>query len=177
MNAIKPTLPANVQKAIEKTVGLNESAKKWEPLAAHLGMTEGVLRNKVARGSEDKRHHLSLAEAIEIVKMTKDHTLIHALCTEFNGEFLIHPDIKGSSDEELLTRYTGMMMELGKFSTDIHDSLMDGQIDQNEINKLRSDFLCLSGALSEIMERLQDRAKKDECAKKANVERALAQFG
>lgn len=79
MNSSKPTLPPKIQIALETTVGLKDVDKKWDALAGSLGMTAGVLRNKVASANEDKRHHLSLAEAIVIVKASKDHGLIHAI--------------------------------------------------------------------------------------------------
>lgn len=161
MTSAKPTLPKIIQTAIEKTVGLKAEDKKWELLVASLGLTEGVLRNKVASEKEDKRHHLSLAEAIAMVKATGNHALIHAICNEFGGEFLHYPSFQGATDDELLSRYTSMMKELGQFSNDIHESLADGKITQKEISDLRNDFLRLSGALSEIMDRLQSRATKD----------------
>jgi hypothetical protein len=163
----KPRLPDNVQAAIENTVGLKEGEKKWASLSASLGMSEGVLRNKVAAEKEDKRHHLTLAEAIAMAKASGNHILVHALCNEFGGEFLHYPGLDGGSDGELLSRYTGMMRELGKFSTDIHESLADGKITPDEIANLRKDFLRLSGALSEIMDRLQDRATRDTAESKA----------
>jgi hypothetical protein len=161
MTTSKPTLPKIIQTAIEQTVGLKTGENKWETLAEKLGLTEGVLRNKVASDKEDKRHHLSLAEAIAVVKATGNHGLIHAICHEFEGEFLHYPGFEGATDDELLSRYTSMMKELGQFSNDIHLSLADGKITQHEISALRNDFLRLSGALSEIMDRLQNRATRD----------------
>jgi hypothetical protein len=59
-----------------------------------------------------------------------------------------------------------MMKELGQFSTDIHTSLMDGIITKNEIENLQKDFLRLTGALSGMMDRLQEKADHDEEVKK-----------
>lgn len=176
MTQEKPELPLNIQIAIENTVGLNESDKKWDVLAKNLGMTPGVLRNKVASAKEDKRHHLSLAEAIAMVKASNNDILVHAICKEFGGEFLHLPDLKKTSDDELLSHYTSMMKELGHFSDDIHKSLADGKISHNEIVILRKDFLRLSGALTEIMDRLQARANSDaEIAKhKAHTKKIIA---
>lgn len=157
----KPRLPENVQAAIESTVGLKGGEKKWASMSESLGLTEGVLRNKIAPEKDDKRHHLTLAEAISMAKTSGDHIVIHAICKEFGGEFLHYPGLDGTTDNELLSRYTCMMRELGQFSNDIHESLADGKITPNEIAILRKDFLRLSGALSEIMDRLQDRATRD----------------
>lgn len=161
----KPRLPANVQAAIEDTVGLKGGDKKWALLSERLGLTEGVLRNKVAPEKEDrredKRHHLTLAEALDMAKATGNHVLIRAICQEFGGEFLHYPGVEGASDHELLAQYTSMMRELGQFSNDIHLSLADGKISPNELMELRKDFLRLSGALSEIMDRLQAKANRD----------------
>lgn len=159
--SIKPRLPDNVQAALEDTVGLKGSDKKWAALAAHLGMSEAMLRNKVAPEKEDKRHYLSLAEAVAMIGASGNPALVHAICKEFGGEFLHYPGLTEGSDSELLSRYTSMMRELGQFSNDIHESLADGKISSNEIATLRKDFLRLSGALSEIMDRLQDRANRD----------------
>ena len=159
----KPQLPPNVQAAIENTVGLKEGEKKWAYLAGRLGMSEGILRNKVASDKAEKRHHLTLAEAIEMAKASGDHALIHAICNEFGGEFLHYPGLDAGGDE-LLSHYTSMMKELGQFSNDIHLSLADGKITPEEIKDLRKDFLRLSAALSEVMDRLQEQANRDKLA-------------
>jgi len=158
----KPQLPDTIQAAIEETVGLKgDGEKNWARIAEHLDMSEGVLRNKVAAEKGDKRHHLSLAEAVGMVRVTRKHELIHAICKEFDGVFLHHPDREKVADGELFTRYTSMMRELGQFSEDIHESLADGTISADEIGKLRKDFLHLSAALSEVMDRLQEQATRD----------------
>jgi hypothetical protein len=157
----KPRLPDTIQAAIEDTVGLKGGERKWILLADRLGVSEGVLRNKVAAEKEEKRHHLTLAEAVEMAKASGNHALIHAICKEFNGEFLHYPGVDDASGGELLSRYTSMMRELGQFSQDIHESLADGKITSDEIGTLRKDFLCLSGALSEVMDRLQEQAAHD----------------
>jgi hypothetical protein len=130
-------------------------------IAASFVARPGGVRNKVASANDDKRHHLALAEAIGIVTVSKDHGLIHAICHEFDGEFLRHPGHAGATDEELLARFTSMMKELGHFLSDIHKSLADGKITRGEIATLRRDFLRLSRALSEIRRRLEERASKD----------------
>jgi len=160
----KPQLPHNVQAAVENMVGLKEGEKRWGHFAERLGVSEAILRHKVARATEDadKRHHLTLAEAIEMAKASGDNTLIHTICNELDGEFLHYPGIDATSDSELLSRYTSMMKELGQFSNDIHLSLADGKITPNEITQLRKDFLRLSAALSEMMDRLQEQANRDQ---------------
>jgi hypothetical protein len=158
----KPQLPDTIQAAIEETVGLRgDGEKNWTLIAGHLDMSEGVLRNKVAAEKGDKRHHLSLAEAIGMVHATGKHELIHAICKEFNGVFLHYPEKENLGDGELFTRYTSMMRELGQFSEDIHVSLADGTISADEIADLRKDFLRLSAALSDVMDRLQEQATRD----------------
>lgn len=159
----RPTLPLIVQDALEKTFGLKEldKEKKWKEIASGLDLSEGILRNKVARDKEDKRHHLSLAEAIAIPKIANDNALIYAICEDFGGVFVPRPSLDNATDEELLGRYTSMMNELGKFSIDIHTSLADGQITASEISNLRKDFLALTGALSVVMDRLQIKAERD----------------
>ena len=158
----KNSLPDLVQRALEKTVGLGEkNTNQWVSLANKIGVAQGTLRNKVADNKEDKRHHITLSEAIAIVEETKDHSIVHALCTHFDGEFLAHPGLDDVSNEELLSRYTSMMKELGQFSIDINESLMDGVITRNEIEKLQKDFLRLTGAISEMMDRLQEKADHD----------------
>jgi hypothetical protein len=170
---MKPSIPPTIQTALENTVGLKEGEKRWERVASKLGVSEGVLRNKVAPEKDgqlvEKRHHLSLAEAIAMIDVTSDQALIHAICKHFGGEFLHYPELKGASDNELLSRYTGMMQELGRFSNDIHKSLEDNKISHNEIVTLRKDFLRLSGALTGIMDRLQERALQDREMQKALV--------
>lgn len=158
----KTVLPEIVQNALETTLGLGEKdGKHWAKVAHEIGVTQGTLRNKIARDSGEKRHHITLSEALAIVKVTNDYSIIHAICTFFHGEFLAHPGLDEVSNEELLNRYTCMMKELGQFSTDIHQSLLDGVITKNEIEGLQKDFLRLTGALSGMMDRLQEKADHD----------------
>jgi hypothetical protein len=89
----KATLPNMVQQALEKTVGLGEKdTKQWNTVAMKIGVTQGTLRNKIADSKDDKRHHVTLSEAIAIVEATSDYSIIHAICAHFDGEFLAHPD-------------------------------------------------------------------------------------
>lgn len=171
----KPILPLIVQDALEKTLGLkeNDKDKKWKEIAAGLDLSEGILRNKVAREKEDKRHHLTLAEAIAIPKIVNDNALVHAICENFGGVFVPRPSLNIASDDELLGRYTSMMNELGKFSMDIHTSLADGQITGTEISNLRKDFLTLTAALSEVMDRLQVKAERDAEANSRRREKVM----
>jgi hypothetical protein len=159
----KTSLPAIVQDALEETLGLKgeKENKKWKEVALGLGITEGVLRNKVAKDKNEKRHHISLAEALTISKITMDNSLLHAICEHSGGVFVQRPIIDVGSDDELLMRYTSMMNELGKFSIDIHESLKDQKISASEISNLRKDFLHLTVALSEVMDRLQIKAERD----------------
>jgi len=166
----KNSLPDLVQRALEKTVGLGEkNASQWELLANRIGIAKGTLRNKISDNKEDKRHHITLSEAIAIVEETRDHSIVHALCTHFKGEFLAHPGLDDVSNEELFKRYTNMMKELGQFSIDINESLIDGVITRNEIEKLQKDFLRLTGAISEMMDRLQEKADHDAETPKIRV--------
>jgi hypothetical protein len=127
--------------SVRKTVGLGEKdTKQWNTVAMKIGVTQGTLRNKIADSKDDKRHHVTLSEAIAIVEATSDYSIIHAICAHFDGEFLAHPGLDDVSNEELLNRYTCMMKELGQFSTDIHTSLMDGIITKNEIENLQKIF-------------------------------------
>ncbi len=164
MTTAKPTLPMLVQSALEQMVGLRTGSGKYKELAGSMDMSEGVLRNKIASKKDDKRHHLTLAEAIALVRNTENYGLLTAICKEFGGQFLPVPDFRAATDADLLSNYTSMMKELGQFSSDIHLSLADGKISQTEIDGLRHDFLRLSGALGEIMDRLQMRADADQQA-------------
>jgi hypothetical protein len=158
----KCELPEIIQNALEEMVGLRTDRPKWCKLAEAIGTTEGTLRNKVSRASDDKRHHVSLAEALTIATSTNNQSLVHAICKHFNGQFLPFSTISVDTYEDILINYTAMMKELGQFSMDIHTSLLDGKISLNEIEGLRKDFLKLTGAISSMMDRLQEKADEDE---------------
>lgn len=158
----KCEIPELIQNALEDVVGLRTDSPKWAILSEAIGTSEGTLRNKISRNANEKRHHISLAEAIKISTITNNQTFVHAICSHFKGQFLPFDSLPFETREDILIHYTAMMKELGQFSMDIHTSLLDGKISFNEIEGLRKDFLKLTSAISCMMDRLQEKANDDK---------------
>jgi hypothetical protein len=157
----KNELPELVQAAIEATVRLKEGDSLIKKFAADLGITEGVLRNKIANSGEDKKSFLSLSETLAISKASNNSYIINAICEISHGTFIPNPPNLAINDDEIFMRFTESMKYLGELSTDINESLKDKKISPKEILRLRKDFIRLSGALSVLMEHLENKAIRD----------------
>jgi hypothetical protein len=94
-------------------------------------MSGAVLRNKV--NPNNSTHHLSLAEASEIMGLTGDDRILHALAAE-HGYVLRRADAAtgGNVVSALLT----VAAKQGELAKAVSDSLDDGQITPNESQEI-----------------------------------------
>jgi hypothetical protein len=115
----------NIIDAAHKTVHAYPGGS--ESLAPRIGMSAAVLRNKV--NPNNTTHHLTLAEASEIMGVTNDDRVLHALAAQ-HGYTLqrIDAPVAGSLVAALLD--AGELK--GKLCQLIGDALDDGRITQNE---------------------------------------------
>lgn len=165
MNKVSVVLPVAIQIALEETVGLKSEKTEWAKMAGAIGKTEAILRNKIKAddGGDEKRHHITLAEAIRLCEIDQSHKIIYALCQHFHGEFLHKPEnIENVEYADILMEYTRAIKDLGTFSNDIQNALADGKITSSEMRVLRKDFLRLSVTLSHVMEKLAEKSENDK---------------
>lgn len=122
-----------------------------ESLAPRVGMSAGILRNKV--NVNCTTNHLSLAEANRIMGATGDHAILQALAQE-HGYTL--QKIEAVPDETpVMRRLLALGAAEGKFSQTIHDALADGIISANEMAVIGEAGIATQAALIGLINRLR----------------------
>ncbi|MNX76002.1 Phage regulatory protein CII (CP76) [compost metagenome] len=129
-----------------------------EALGAVIGMSAAVLRNKV--NPNNTTHHLTLAEADRIVRMTGDARILAAFA-HGNGYLLVKaPESCGESDISVLEQVAGLMVAHGTFGREVYDALADGGVDQQEVARVTAAGRVVMEAVAGVAGRLSGMAEK-----------------
>jgi hypothetical protein len=119
----------NILDAAHKTVHAYPGGS--ESLAPRIGMSAAVLRNKV--NPNNTTHHLSLAEASEIMGVTGDDRILHALAAS-------HGYTLQQTDAPVAGTLVGALLDAGcikgKLCQIISEALADGRITPNEAKEI-----------------------------------------
>lgn len=116
----------NIQDAAHKTV--HDYPGGSVSLAPRMGMSPAILRNKV--NPNNTTHHLTVAEADELMGLTGDHRILHALAAE-HGYTLQRSDAPdaGSLIQGMLAAAAGQ----GDLAHIVQEAMADGRITPNEV--------------------------------------------
>lgn len=129
-----------------------------EALGAVIGMSPAVLRNKV--NPNNSTHHLTLAEADRIVRMTGDVRILSAFA-HGNGYLLVKaPDSCGDSDISVLEQVASLMVAHGTFGREVYEALADGGVDQEEVARVTAAGRVLMEAVANVARRLSGMAEQ-----------------
>lgn len=129
-----------------------------EALGAVIGMSPAVLRNKV--NPNNNTHHLTLAEADRIVRMTGDVRILAAFA-HGNGYLLVKaPESCGESDMSVLEQVAALMIAHGRFGHEVYDALADGGVDQQEMLRVDAAGRALMEAVAAVARRLSGMAEQ-----------------
>ncbi len=94
-------------------------------------MSGAVLRNKV--NPNNTTHHLTLAEASEIMALTNNHRILHALAAE-HGYVL--RKVEGAASGNVVTAVLAVAARQGDLAEAVALSLADGKITPNEASDI-----------------------------------------
>ncbi|CAB3917311.1 phage regulatory CII family protein [Achromobacter mucicolens] len=129
-----------------------------EALGAVIGMSPAVLRNKV--NPNNTTHHLTLAEADRILRMTGDVRILAAFA-HGNGYLLVKaPESCGESDMSVLEQVAALMIAHGRFGHEVYDALADGGVDQQEMQRVDAAGRALMEAVAGVARRLSGMAEQ-----------------
>lgn len=106
-----------------------------ESLGPRAGISPAVLRNKVNPNNET--HHLTFTEARRIAVLADDHRMLQAWAHESGFLLIKAPDGSGDCDMSVLEKVAAFMFASGMFGKEIHDSLVDGGVDESEVAKVK----------------------------------------
>lgn len=119
----------NITDAAHKTV--KDYPGGAEALGVRIGMSGAVLRNKV--NPNNSTHHLSLAEASEIMGVTGDDRMLHALAAE-HGYVLRR--VEGAASGSVIGAVLAVSKRQGDLAQAVATSLEDGKITPNESSEI-----------------------------------------
>jgi len=114
----------NITTAADLTV--HEFKGGSESLGPLVGITPAVLRNKV--NPNNTTHHLTLAEAVRICRMTADFRILTAWAHEAGFLLVKAPShCQAESDMSVLEQLVGFMVASGVYGQEIHKALAAGK--------------------------------------------------
>jgi hypothetical protein len=99
-----------------------------ESLGPRIGMSPAVLRNKVNPNSTS--HHLTLAEADQIMGVTGDHRILQDLAGN-HGYGLHRLDVQGAGDD-VISQLLKTNAAKGEFAQQLQAALDDKVVTRNE---------------------------------------------
>ncbi|HDS1142878.1 TPA: phage regulatory CII family protein [Stenotrophomonas maltophilia] len=138
----------NITDAAHKTV--KDYPGGSEALAVRIGMSAAVLRNKV--NPNNNTHHLTLAEASEIMGVTGDDRILHAMAAE-------HGYTLQKMQADCMASVMGAMLEnaakQGAFAQALQEALSDGLISENEMKAISSAGTAQVEAMINLLARLR----------------------
>lgn len=130
-----------------------------ESLGPLVNITPAVLRNKV--NPNNTTHHLSLAEAVRICRLTNDYRILKAWAHEAGFLLIQAPkSCQAECDMSVLEKVVGFMVASGAYGQEIHKALSDGGVDLAELARIREAGAEVMTSVGEINTRLEGMAEK-----------------
>ena len=125
-----------------------------ESLGPRVGISPAVLRNKV--NPNNTTHHLTLAEADRLMRITEDKRILRALAHTHGYLLVKAPDeCTIESDMSVLEHVTGLMVQQGSFASEIHKALSDGGVSQAEMVDIERAGRALMDSVASVKQRLR----------------------
>lgn len=136
----------DLRKAVVRMV--NAVNGGWTVAAAHLGMTENALRNRVY---ETKGQTLSTNDKLTLQELSGTTLFVEALAAASGGTFVRLPDIGQVENESVQLMFNDMYAKLGEHFKLFMKAIEDGVIDTTE----RTDIQAHGAELHRKVEQLQ----------------------
>lgn len=123
----------DVRSAVLKMV--NAVTGKWIVAAAHLGMTENALKNRVY---ETKGQSLSTDDKLALQQLSGTTHFAEAIASASGGTFIKLPSIEQIENDSIQTMFNQNYAELGQLFATFTDAIADGVIDDIERRQLQA---------------------------------------
>ncbi|KWU22250.1 phage regulatory CII family protein [Achromobacter xylosoxidans] len=146
----------NITTAADLTVHDHKGGS--ESLGPLVGISPAVLRNKV--NPNNTTHHLTLAEAVRICRMTGDFRILAAWAHEAGFLLVKAPESCGDSDMSVLEQVAALMVANGQLGKEVYDALADGGVDRAEVERVSSAARVVMQAAAEVARRLKGMAEQ-----------------
>lgn len=123
-----------------------------ESLAPRMGMSAGILRNKV--NSNNTTNHLTLEEADRMMDRTGDFQILQALAGRHG--FALVPLEDRTEAGSVIGHILQLGSREGEFARVLHDALADGVISDREMNDIAAAGYATQSTLISLVRRLAD---------------------
>lgn len=144
----------NVIDAAHKTVKAYPGGS--ESLGPRVGISAAVLRSKV--NPNITTHHLTLAEAAEVMSVTGDHRILHALAAELG--YVLRAAEAEDQPGTVLQSILATNAAESDFDRLLHEVLADGVLTQNEFKDVSEVGLRQQSTLVMLLSKLAAMAKQ-----------------
>jgi hypothetical protein len=130
-------------------LAVHNSADGLPVIAFKMEKNQDTLRKKL--DSKQTSHHLTLAEAMHILRITNDTRILDAICTEAGVIWVDEQALPSApADMDVLKSGTELMSTAVQVLTELEAALSDGSIDAIEKARLNKRFLALAQASKQI---------------------------
>ena len=127
-------------------------------LAGRMGMSPAILRNKV--NSTASAHHLRLDEAVKIMELTDDHSIVHAIAHRLGGVYC-KLSTEAAQTEDLIMTALAASASSGNVIQELHDALEDGQISCDQRITLHTTIQSAMSELQALMHHVDIKHAQD----------------
>lgn len=129
-----------------------------EALAARLGMSAQVLRNKANPNNSANKPLLD--DADRVMGLTGDFRILEALAASHRRVCIEIPEDGDACDLAILELVTHVWQRNGDVGAAVHQTLADGKVEKQEIARVRQAVYKTQQALNEMLMRLEGMAEK-----------------
>ena len=135
----------DLRKAIVKTIGAISGG--WTVAAAHLGMTENALRNRVY---EAKGQTLSTTDKLTLQDLAGQTYIIEALAAASGGTFTKLPELGELDNDSIQLKFNQVNALLGEHFRAYMKAIDDNKIDAHERRELRDRVVELHHTIAQL---------------------------
>lgn len=118
-----------------------------------------TLQNKL--NPTQDTHKLTLAEAMDILALTRDKRILDAICSQVGAVWVWADDVKPSGDMEVFSTGSTLVRRASGLLDELESALDDGSIDADEMAAIQKKLYRLNQAgagVVEVAKQYQERA-------------------
>lgn len=124
-----------------------------EALARRMGKNPGTLRKKLLPNEDS--HDLTVKELRQIVAFRNTDRVAQGFAADRGLMCVSMPDFEALSDKEILDLFLDLQAQQGEWANEIRKAMQNGEIDWDELAKIRKEYNEFITAAAEVMNRLQ----------------------
>lgn len=120
-----------------------------EAMSAALGLTRSALENRIY---ERRGQAVSVDQALQMAAFVGSSDFAQFVAEQTGGVFIALPEGDVDDRDELLNQWNDVYAELGELSRAFQESILDGEVDARERQRLADVAHAVHVALTKLME-------------------------